>query len=110
MNRDPYRTIYHQDGTVTLWDCHRQQRRRTGNPSAEALATLDHDERTRVLLHTGNADSITDAVDWLNNITDHFWQKIIGHQTREEFARLAFDAGQEIGDAWSEALAHSKNL
>lgn len=54
MTRDPYRTIYHRDGTVTLWDCHRQQRRRTGNPSAEVLATLDHDERARVMRHTGS--------------------------------------------------------
>lgn len=109
MTRDPYRTIYHRDGTVTLWDCHRQQRRRTGNPSAEVLATLDHDERARVMRHTGDA-YLEDALDYLNAICDHFWQRMIGHQTREEFARLAFDAGQEVGDAWSEALANAETL
>ncbi len=50
------------------------------------------------------------ALDYLNAICDHFWQRIIGHQTREEFARLTVDAGQSIGDAWTEALAHAENL
>jgi len=110
MNRDPYRTIYHCDGTVTLWDCYRQQRRRTGNPSAEVLATLDQDERARVMRHTGDADPLAEAVAWLDTIDGETWDAVNGGQSREEFARLALDAGQEIEDAMAEALLHAATL
>jgi len=60
---------------------------------------------------TADTDAaFADALDYLDAICDHFWQRIIGHQTREEFARLTLDAGQSIEEAWSEALAHSENL
>ncbi len=49
-------------------------------------------------------------LDYLDAICDHFWQRIIGNQTREEFAALTLDAGQSIKDAWNEALAHAENL
>lgn len=55
-------------------------------------------------------DYMTDALDYLQAITDQFWERIVGHQSRAEFARLAFDAGQSIGDAWSEAVAHAEGL
>jgi len=47
-----YRTTYHRDGTVTVWDCHQQRWRRTGNPSDQLLASLAADERERVIRHT----------------------------------------------------------
>lgn len=55
-------------------------------------------------------DYMNDAIDYLQAITDQFWERIVGHQSREEFARLAFDAGQSIDDAWREALGHSEGL
>jgi hypothetical protein len=55
-------------------------------------------------------DYMTDALDYLDTITDQFWERIVGHQSREEFARLALDAGLAVEDAWSEALAHAEGL
>lgn len=51
-----------------------------------------------------------EALAFLDAVNDHVWDRVIGHQTREEFARLTIDAGQEIGDAWSEALANAATL
>ena len=55
-------------------------------------------------------DYMTDAINYLEDIADQTWERIVGHQSRKEFARLAFDAGQSIDDAWSEALAHAEGL
>jgi hypothetical protein len=34
----------------------------------------------------------------------------MGQQDREEFARLCFDAGEDIADAWIEAVRHANTL
>jgi hypothetical protein len=51
-NNDPYATTFHRDGSVTIWDCYRQQWHRTANPSDKLLATLGSNERERVMQHT----------------------------------------------------------
>lgn len=48
---DPYRTTYHRDRTVTIWDVYRQSWRRTSRPSDAVLASLSSDERARVMRH-----------------------------------------------------------
>lgn len=48
-----YKTKFHRDGTVTLWDVYRQQWDRTDSPSDEVLASLPPNERNRVIRHTG---------------------------------------------------------
>lgn len=50
--RDPYRTTYHRDRTVTIWDVYSQSWNRTGKPSTAMLATLMPEERDRVMRHT----------------------------------------------------------
>ena len=50
--RNPYRTIFHHDGTVTVWDVYTQSWFRTDTPSDRLLATLSPDERKRVQRHT----------------------------------------------------------
>lgn len=53
--RTPYRTTYHRDGSVTLWDVYRQQWTRChGVPRDEVLSSLSDDERRRVLSHLGH--------------------------------------------------------
>ncbi len=47
------RTTYHRDGSVTTWDCIRQNWVRGCRPSDELLATMDQKERARVIRHTG---------------------------------------------------------
>lgn len=47
------RTTLHRDGTVTVWDCTRQEWIRTDSPSDTLLATMGSDERERVLRHVG---------------------------------------------------------
>ena len=96
-------TTYHADGSVTVWDCYRQGWTRTSDPLPSLLATLSAEERALVMSHT--ADDVE-----LEGISDSVWERVIGQQTREEFAALARDAGQDIGEAWSEALAHSAAL
>jgi len=57
--------------------------------------------------------SITDlnaAIDYLNAIEEQTWERVCGSQGRDEFARLALDAGQTIEDAWTEAVAHAESL
>lgn len=47
-----YRTTYHRDGTVTVWDCYAQAWiYRATELSAQVLATLSPSERGRVLRH-----------------------------------------------------------
>lgn len=48
---DPYRTTYHRDGTVTVWDVYTQQWLRTSRPSDQILASLPAEERERVRRH-----------------------------------------------------------
>jgi hypothetical protein len=50
-----YRTIYHRDGSVTVWDCSAQSYTRTATPSARILATLSPSERDRVSRHTARS-------------------------------------------------------
>jgi len=52
---DPYRTTYHRDGSVTVWDVYSQQWRRTDRPSDRVLASLSASERARVIRHCGDA-------------------------------------------------------
>ena len=49
---DGTRTIYHRDGTVTIWDVYQQVRRRTGYVSDRTMATLSSPEWERVRRHT----------------------------------------------------------
>lgn len=44
-----FRTHYHRDHTVTLWNVYAQQWDRTADPSAEVLASLPERDRARVL-------------------------------------------------------------
>ena len=50
---NPYRTIYHRDGSVTIWNCLAGNWQRTSNPSDDLLATLSEPERSRVMRHCG---------------------------------------------------------
>jgi hypothetical protein len=47
-----YRTTYHRDGSVTVWDVYTQAWLRTSRPSDRVLASLSQEERRRVLAHT----------------------------------------------------------
>jgi hypothetical protein len=48
-----YETTYHPDGTVTFWDVYAQEWVTTDKPSDRQLASLDWQERERVLAHLG---------------------------------------------------------
>lgn len=50
---DPYRTTYHRDGTVTVWNTYRQcwMRVEPDQISGQILATLSDAERSRILRH-----------------------------------------------------------
>ena len=50
---NPYRTIYHRDGSVTIWNCLAGNWHRTSNPGDALLATLSEPERSRVMRHCG---------------------------------------------------------
>ena len=50
-NRKPFRTTYHRDATVTVWDVYAQRWTRTGSPSDAVLASMSSDERARVERH-----------------------------------------------------------
>ena len=54
--RDPYRTTYHRDRTVTLWNVYTQTWTRTDRPSARVLASLMPEERERVIRHCRRDD------------------------------------------------------
>ena len=49
-----YKTKFHQDHTVTVWNVHTQQWQRTGDPSDAVLASLDPVERDRVIEHVAD--------------------------------------------------------
>ena len=46
-----FKTTYHRDGSVTVWDVYSQQWIRTKRPSDQVLASLDNKERQRVINH-----------------------------------------------------------
>ena len=46
-----YKTTYHRDHTVTIWDVYTQGWVRTGRPSDAILASLMPEERARVMRH-----------------------------------------------------------
>lgn len=48
---DPYRTTYHRDGSVTIWNSYTQTWIRTRKPSDQLLSTLSHAEVDRVKKH-----------------------------------------------------------
>ena len=48
---DLYRTTFHRDGTITVWNVYTQQWLRTSQPSDAVLASLDSRERDRVIRH-----------------------------------------------------------
>lgn len=48
------KVTYHRDGTVSFWNVFSQTWERTGNPTDQDLATMDHDVRERVLRHVGS--------------------------------------------------------
>jgi len=50
------------------------------------------------------------GLSFLNEIDEVLWERVCGDQSREEFAKLANDDGQNIEDAWAEALTHSDSL
>lgn len=52
-----YKTTYHDDETVTVWDVHEQSWVRTRTPSDRVLASLSVTERARVLVHCGTVES-----------------------------------------------------
>ena len=52
-NNDHYRTTYHRDGTVTIWDVYTQSWIRTDRPSDQILASCMPEERERIIRHCG---------------------------------------------------------
>lgn len=55
-------------------------------------------------------DHLSDALDFLNSISDAAWSRVCGSQCREAFAQLALDAGVTVEDAWCEAVRHANTL
>jgi len=53
--RDAFKTRFHRDQTVTIWDVHFQGWVRTSRPRDSILASLDPRERARVIRHCGIA-------------------------------------------------------
>jgi len=51
--KDMYRTIYHRDHSVTVWDVYQQGWVRTARPSDMVLASLSARERERMVRHCG---------------------------------------------------------
>jgi hypothetical protein len=50
---DPYRTKFHSDRTVTVWNVFTQSWMRTSDPSDGVLASLNSEERDAVIRHCG---------------------------------------------------------
>jgi hypothetical protein len=46
---DSFKTKFHRDGSVTIWDVYQQQWVRTSRPTNQQLATLP--KRDRILKH-----------------------------------------------------------
>lgn len=57
-NNDPYRTKFHTDGTVTLWDVYAQQWVRDRWFGDAVLSSLSRDERQDVIRHCRIEDSL----------------------------------------------------
>jgi len=52
---EKYKTKYHKNGSVTIWDCYSQSWRvRIKNVSHDILATLLSTDRDKVIEHTKN--------------------------------------------------------
>ena len=47
-----FRTKFHRDGSVTLWDVYTQSWTRTGNPTDAQLAAMPSNDRDRAIRHT----------------------------------------------------------
>jgi len=52
-----YKTKFHRDGTVTIWDVYQQVWRRTAAPSDHVLASLPKKDRDRAIKHCKMEDS-----------------------------------------------------
>jgi len=48
-----FKTRFHRDATITLWDVHTQSWERTGSPSDAQLAAMPAADRERAIRHTG---------------------------------------------------------
>lgn len=48
-----YRTKFHRDGTVTVWNVYTQTWIRTSRPSDAVLASMANEERAKVIAHCG---------------------------------------------------------
>ena len=48
-----FKTKFHRDATITLWDVYTQSWERTGSPSDAQLAALPAAARERAIRHTG---------------------------------------------------------
>jgi len=48
-----FRTKFHRDGSITLWDVYTQAWERTSRPSDRQLAAMPEGERERAIRHTG---------------------------------------------------------
>ena len=48
-----FKTRFHRDATITLWDVHTQSWERTRRPSDAQLAAMPAAERERAIRHTG---------------------------------------------------------
>jgi hypothetical protein len=51
MTKRPYKTTYHRDGTITVWNVYTQQWERTSRPSDRVLSSLDQRDRDRAIRH-----------------------------------------------------------
>lgn len=50
-----YKTIFHRDKTITVWNIFTQSWLRTNNPSDRLLSSLNEQERNRILKHCNNS-------------------------------------------------------
>ena len=55
-------------------------------------------------------DDYLHALNWLDQIPDATWERVMGDQDRATFARLTLDAGDDITAAWAEAVNHAATL
>jgi hypothetical protein len=53
MTTTTYRTKFHRDGSITVWNVYTQSWERTSRPSDRVLASLEPKERDRVRRHCG---------------------------------------------------------
>ena len=47
-----FRTKFHRDGSITLWDVYTQAWERTSRPSNAQLAAMPSNDRDRAIRHT----------------------------------------------------------